>query len=229
MSTKSLRNAVLAILLTGLGCTGGAIAGGGRHHDGERNWLGSSDDDCPVGLVTNLELDDEFGPGTEELTRCLERRDNVRVVIQINKFCRDAVANDECTRPYALGNIRNMINDYEVTHGMVQGRDYKIVAVVHSGGGWQMLKNKGHDGNGNPVDGRNQFEGVVKGLMVDGVKFYFCQNTTRGFIGKDILPAAGEFGLSGATDELIEGVEYTTAGVTAIAEFQSKGYTYVQP
>ena len=28
---------------------------------------------------------------------------------------------------------------------------------------------------------------------------------------------------------LIEGVEYTTAGVTAIADLQSKGYTYVQP
>ncbi|MEA3278329.1 MAG: hypothetical protein U9Q81_24155 [Pseudomonadota bacterium] len=32
-----------------------------------------------------------------------------------------------------------------------------------------------------------------------------------------------------ATDQLIEGVEYVTAGVTAIADFQDQGYKYVQP
>ena len=34
---------------------------------------------------------------------------------------------------------------------------------------------------------------------------------------------------SGATGELIEGVEYVTAGLTAIGDFESKGYSYVQP
>jgi len=33
----------------------------------------------------------------------------------------------------------------------------------------------------------------------------------------------------GATAELIDGVKYTTAGVTAIAELQSLGYRCVQP
>jgi intracellular sulfur oxidation DsrE/DsrF family protein len=186
--------------------------------------------ECPVDLVNDLSLNDEFGHGTGVLTRCLERRHNVKVVMQVNRFCRDNVPNADCdsTRPYALGNMRNMIKDYEITHGMVAGRDFKIVAVVHSGGGWLMLKNSGLDGNGDPVSGRNQFESQVAELIDKGVEFYFCQNTTRGFIRKGILPGTSE-STAGATGELIDGVKYTTAGVTAIAEFQNRGYTYVQP
>jgi intracellular sulfur oxidation DsrE/DsrF family protein len=206
---------LFAVAMSGLGISGVANAG-------------DSNNECPVGLVNGLELDDEFGPGASGLTRCLDRRHDVKVVMQINQFCRDAVANSECTRPYALGNIRNMIKDYEITHGMVAGKDYEVVAVVHSGGGYLMLTNDGTDGNGAPVLGRNQFEGAVKGLIADGVKFYFCQNTTRSFIGSNKIPAVGET-TAGATGELIEGVQYTTAGVTAIAEFQQRGYEYVQP
>jgi intracellular sulfur oxidation DsrE/DsrF family protein len=121
-----------------------------------------------------------------------------------------------------------MIKDYEITHGMVPGRDYEIVAVVHSGAGWLMLKDAGLDGNGDPVSGRNQFEGQVRDLIAQGVKFYFCQNTTRSFIAKNFIPDSTE-STGGATGELIEGVQYTTAGVTAIAEFQNRGYSYVQP
>jgi intracellular sulfur oxidation DsrE/DsrF family protein len=206
---------MFAVLMSGMGVGGVANAGDGNN-------------ECPVGQVNGLTLNDEFGPGAGDLTKCLERRHNVKVVMQINQFCRDAVPNADCTRPYALGNIRNMIKDYEITHGMVAGKDYEIVAVVHSGGGYLMLKNEGADGNGAPVSGRNQFEGAVKGLLADGVKFYFCQNTTRSFIGSNKLPAVGET-TAGATGELIEGVQYTTAGVTAIAEFQNRGYRYVQP
>ena len=210
-----IRSSVLVVALSGLGFSGMATAGGNN--------------ECPVGLVNGLELDEEFGLGTEELTRCLERRHKVKVVMQINKFCSDAVPNEECTRPYALGNIRNMIKDYEITHGMIQGLDYEIVAVVHSGGGKLVLKGVG-DNNGNGVDDRNQFEDVVRGLIADGVKFYFCQNTTRSYVNQGILPLPDPSDLTGgATGELIEDVEYTTAGVTAIADFQREGYAYVQP
>jgi intracellular sulfur oxidation DsrE/DsrF family protein len=49
-------------------------------------------------------------------------------------------------------------------------------------------------------------------------------------IGRGNLPTVAEstFG-GGATEALIDGVEYTTAGVTAIADFQELGYRYVQP
>lgn len=217
MSKQLIHCGLLAASLIGLGFTGAASAGKGGNNE------------CPVDLVNALELDQEFGLGTDELTRCLERRHKVKVVVQINQFCRDAVSNEACTRPYALGNIRNMIKDYEITHGMIQGRDYEIVAVVHSGGGKLVLKGVG-DNNDNSVDDRNQFEAIVSGLIADGVKFYFCQNTTRSYVGQGILPQPDPESLTGgATGELIEGVEYTTAGVTAIADFQRQGYTYVQP
>lgn len=208
---------LFAVLMSGLGVSNMATAG-------------ASNNECPVGLVNGMTLNDEFGQGTGELTNCLERRSNVNVVMQVNQFCRDAVSNADCAsnRAYALGNMRNMIKDYEITHGMVAGKDYRIAAVVHSGGGWQMLKDEGTNGSGNPVAGRNKFQGLVEGLIADGVEFYFCQNTTRGFIKKGILPAVGTT-TGGATAELIDGVKYVTAGVTSIAEFQSRGYRYVQP
>jgi len=200
---------------------------------------GASNNECPVGLVNDKTFDEEFGYGTSDLTRCLDRRHNVKVVMQINKPCRDswvdgdAVKNNvaKCKRgdgeldfgrSYALGNINNMIKDYEITHGMVVGKDYEIAAIVHSGGGYLLLKDGGEQGTLGGTNS-NKFEPEVKNLMDRGVKFYFCQNTTRGFIRNGTLPAGN------ATAQLIEGVEYVTAGVTSISEFQQRGYKYVQP
>jgi intracellular sulfur oxidation DsrE/DsrF family protein len=192
--------------------------------------------ECPVGVLQGAPgnpedtLNTEFGPGTSDLTQCIKKRSQVKVVMQINRYCRNNVANSDCplTRAYALGNIRNMIKDYEVTHGMERGRDYEIVAIVHSGGGTMVLKNEGYNGAGAAVSGRNKFQSQVEGLLDMGVKFYFCQNTTRGYIRNGTLPASGVTA-GGATAELIDGVEYTTAGVTAIADYISQGYSYVQP
>ncbi len=148
--------------------------------------------------------------------------------MQINQFFPDAVPSDSSTRPYAPANILNMIKEYEITIGMAAGRDYEIVTVVRSGGGYLMLANDGTDGNGARVTGRNQFEGAVKGLIADGLKFCFCQNTPGGFVGSNKLPTVEE-STAGATGELIESVQYTTVDVTAIAGFQQRGYEYVQP
>ncbi len=204
----------------------------------------SADDECP-----NDTLNTEFGEGTSDKTTCLGPlpEDGIRVVMQLNKSCRDSYASHpvatngkptgelskiinnvaSCSRPYALGNLKNMLTDYTITNG-INAEDIDIKVIVHSGGGFLMLKNAGDDGKGNyftgdPGDGRNQFEGMVKALMDDGVRFYFCQNTTRGFIKKGILPAGD------ATAQLIDGVEYVTAGVTALADLQEQGYKYVQP
>jgi len=64
--------------------------------------------------------------------------------------------------------------------------------------------------------------------MAQGVRFFFCQNTTRGFIGNGTLPSTDVI-QGGATEQLIDGVEYVTAGVTAISDLQEEGYRYVQP
>ncbi|MEW6590088.1 MAG: DsrE family protein [Pseudomonadota bacterium] len=190
--------------------------------------------ECPVGLVSGLSMDDEFGPGTQALTQCLKKRHNVKMVVQINQFCTNAATPDSCAAsPYALNNIRNILDDYEITHGMKAGRDYQMAVVLHSPGGRMALKDTGVRGDGTVVSGRNPFETTIRGLMARGVKFYFCQNTTRAYLAQPgtaitSLPKYLTTGIS-ATDQMIEGMEYTTAGLTSIADFQARGYAYIQP
>ena len=207
-------------------------------------------DACPDGVLPGspgtpeTTLNDEFGPGTSDETTCLENRENIKIVMQLNKSCRDSyashpvgvngkptgdvsrvinnIANCALTRAYALGNLRNMWKDLTITNGIPE-EEIDIRVVVHSGGGYQMLKDEGYDGNGDWVTGRNKFQGQVEELMDLGVRFFFCQNTTRGFVRNGTLPAGD------ATAQLIDGVEYVTAGVTAISDLQEQGYRYVQP
>jgi len=167
-------------------------------------------------------LDQEFGPGTRNLTNCIKQRNNVKMVVQINQF------KDSSGRAYGLGNISNILDDYEVTHGMKAGRDYEMVVVLHSPGGLMALKDTSYNGAGVLLGGRNPFEGTIRGLMARGVKFYFCQNTTRAFIGNGTLPSYQTTGIP-ATAQMIDGMEYTTAGLTSIADFQARGYQYIQP
>lgn len=186
-----------AIITTALLFAGSVHADSKNHHSNEA---------CPVGLVSGQTLDDEFGPGVAALTKCNDKRHHVKLVFQLN-------ANANC---YGLGNITNVIDDYEITHGMVRGRDYRIAAIVHSAGGTMVVKN-GVNGFANPC------EAQVSALIAKGVTFYFCQNTTRAYLGNGRLTA----GL--VKEQVIDGVEYVTAGLGAIADFQSSGWKYVQP
>ena len=164
-----------------------------------------------------------------------DRRCDVRDCHRECVFHEVDVGHCASNRAYALGNIRNMIKDYEGSHGI---DNWEIVAVVHSGG-WGMLVKDGYTftnalGEGGGTPGvktlSNQFQGQVEDLIDQGVRFLFCQNTTRGMINRGNLPTVNESASGGgATEALIDGVEYTTAGVTAIADFQKRGYSYVQP
>jgi intracellular sulfur oxidation DsrE/DsrF family protein len=180
-----------------------AIAGG-HQPDGR---------ECPVGLVNGMTLDEEFGPDSAAITHCLKQRTRVKIVIQANEFCLDRVSNAECKRPYALINIPKMIEDFEITHGMKLGRDYEMAVIAHTRGGPLMLKD----------ETVNQFRNNVESLMNKGVRFYLCQNATRAMIRNGLLPARD------ATANIIDGVEYVTAGLTAVSDFQYQGYIYVQP
>lgn len=208
----------------------------------------SADDECPVGLVSGMELNQEFGTGTDDKTTCLSKLEEIKIVMQLNKPCRDSYATHplgkngkptgeiskvvnnvaNCSRPYALGNLNNMLKDYTITNG-IEDNDIDIKVIVHSGGGYLLLKDEGYDGNGALLTSRNKFQPVVEALMDRGVRFYFCQNTTRGFIKKGILPGYDDFVEGGANAQLIDRIEYVTAGVTAIADLQEQGYKYVQP
>ena len=217
-----------------------------------------ADKACPAGVLPGAPgtpettLNDEFGPGTSDLTSCLSKTGQIRVVMQLNKSCRDSyathpvdenglptgdvsrvvnnIANCANNRPYALGNLKNMLKDLKITNG-IDPKKIDIRVVVHSGGGYLMLNDSGFDGAGNYIaSGRNKFQSDVEFLMSEGVRFFFCQNTTRGFIRNGTLPGPALIDTTGgATAQLIPGVEYVTAGVTAISDLQSQGYRYVQP
>jgi intracellular sulfur oxidation DsrE/DsrF family protein len=168
---------------------------------------GTRSQPCPVGLVSGMTLDDEFGPGTSDITRCLAKREDVKVMFQVNQLC----GNGACSRAYALHNIKNALDDYEITHGMKIGKDVHIAAIVHSGGFPLILNN----GAGSPHATTNPFQADMEELIRRGVEVYFCQNTAR---SNHI-----------STDQLVPGVQYVTSGVTAIADFQQIGWSYVQP
>lgn len=108
-----------------------------------------------------------------------------------------------------------------------------MVVVLHSPGGRMALKDTGVRGDGTTVSGRNPFEATIRGLIARGVKVLFCQNTTRAFLNQpgDAITSLPKYLTTGisATDQIIEGIEYTTAGLTSIADYQARGYQYIQP
>jgi intracellular sulfur oxidation DsrE/DsrF family protein len=180
--------------------------------------------ECPVGLVNGLTLDEEFGTGAAELTHCLKKRHALKVAVEINRRCRswsDSSTSGACSGPGpdALGNMNNVLKDYDITNGMKPGHDYTMIAIVHGGGGYLLLN-----------DSRNPYIKQITELMDKGVKFYFCQNTVRGFIGHGVLenPSTSTSGGSVA-DQLIPGVEFVTAGFSAVADVQQQGWSVITP
>ena len=116
---------------------------------------------CPVGLVSGLTIEEEFGPGASQITRCLIFNYDIKMVVQINQF------ESRPGRDYGLTNIVRAINDYEITHGT---KDYKIVAVNHSGGATQLLNANAATPHPDAIN--NIYQPIVEELISKGVKFY---------------------------------------------------------
>lgn len=165
-------------------------------------------DHC-VGTASGMQLDDEFGAGTQAVTRCLKHNENVRVLFQMNQLYK----NSKNDAPYAAENILNALEDYSVTHGIKDGH-YEVVVVAHSEGWRLMLDNVKLNAKGSVLP-RNPFQAQIQELMNKGVKIYFCLNTMR---SKGVVKG-----------DLIDGIEFVTSGVTAIPDFQRVGFQYVQP
>jgi intracellular sulfur oxidation DsrE/DsrF family protein len=178
----------------------------------ETNYFWHSDN-CPVktkwfdDFEEPLTLDQKFGPGTQKMTRCLSQTKNVKVVYQLDRSCQDK----QCTRPYALKKITNHINDYEITHGMTAD-DYKMIVLV-SEKGWKLVLDnqatKKHSAN-------NPFQAQMEKLVNHpSVKVLFCQNTAH---AKGVVKA-----------NMINGIGFVTAGISALVDLQAEGYIYIQP
>jgi len=155
-----------------------------------------------------ISIDEKFGPGSMDVTRCLAKTKRIKVVYQLNQECKSG----SCTAPYAIGNIKNHINDYEITHG-IDPENYKIAVVVHSAA-WKLILN-------NDATEKHTADNPFQAAMEDLINTYpqvnvmFCQNTAS---GKGVVKA-----------NMIDGVGFVTAGVSAITDLQEKGYRYVQP
>lgn len=160
--------------------------------------------DCTVGSVTGLSLDQEFGPGTSEITHCLIFKYGIKVLVQINKF------ESRPGRAYALGNIASMVDNYIITNGT---GDFDIVAVVHSSGAGLLLNR--FAATPHPDAALNIYQEQVEDLLAKGVRFFLCQNSAR------------SSGIK--TFHLIPGVQYVTSGGTAIVDFQRADYKMFQP
>jgi len=190
---------------------------------------------CPVDTFTpaptggTMSIDEEFGEGINAVTTCLMNREKIKLVIQINKSCRDTTVVSDAstpsgyaienhprscgtTRGYGIAQLKNMLRDYTVTHGIAMSKiDIKV--VVHGGGGLMMLDMPW-----------NNLKPAVQDLQETGaVKFYFCQNTLRG-----LAPKMG-MTTQQLVSKVLPDVEYVTAGLTAISDLQEQGYIYVQP
>jgi hypothetical protein len=115
---------------------------------------------CPCGLVTGLTLDEEFGPGASEITRCLIMRYNIKAVYRLNHM--EYSPGTPITRT-----IQTAIDDYKITHGTT---DFKIAAIIHSSG-LPLALNR-NAATPHPEAIYNDQQPVIEDLIARGVKFY---------------------------------------------------------
>ncbi len=106
-------------------------------------------------------------------------------------------------KPYGFRNLGNIVKDFEMTHGI---ENWKIAVVVHSGGGNLVLKDSAAN---------DYVSDIQEWVAHPNVDVYFCLNTAAAKGWK--------------TDQIIEGVKFVPAGLSAIMDFQYRGYKYVQP
>ena len=91
---------------------------------------------------------------------------------------------------------------------MKRGKDYHIAVILNGEGAIFGLDPDADDANKRSAE--NHSPEVIKDLLDDVVSIYLCQNTARSM---DI-----------ELHQLIDGVQFVTAGVTAIGDLQLQGY-----
>jgi len=190
----------------------------------------------PAGPVTvtpppgGLTIDEEFGDGSEAITRCLKKRKNAKVVISINgAHPSDKNGNTQLNKARFLSNIEYMRENYEDLHDMKIGEDVKVVAVASSSGAllmttqhpaWVRAKTDDSEptcmGNESRFASKtcpNPFKDLVERALKIGVKFYLCQMASRV--------------LSIKKPNVIPGVKFVPGAHIAVADFQLLGYALI--
>lgn len=116
---------------------------------------------CSSGRVLGVAIVEDFGPGASQITRCLIMNYGIKILFHIDQF------ESRPGRAFGLNNIFAAIDDYEITNST---KDYKIVAVVHSGGATLMLNRNAAEPHPNAIN--NIYQPEVEALIAKGVKFY---------------------------------------------------------
>ena len=137
-----------------------------------------------------------FGEDVLDSMRCNKRRSKVRMVMQVNLY-------EQGGNPYGFRNLNNIINDFEITHGI---DNWKIAVVVHSGGFPLVLNDPAQN---------NHMNAVKNFIAEPNVDIYYCLNTAA---------AKGH-----KTIDIIDGIKFVPAGLSSIMDFQYQGYKYIQP
>jgi len=170
--------------------------------------VASADDDEIFTSCTSaaIEAAEAYDPGSSAVTNCIGVRDDFNVVMAWNSKATNGniLKNTGQAVGQQVVNARNLTRDYKNNYGMQQGDEYGMVVVAYAGGvDWLKKDNDQADIN------------MVNNLMAQGVKVYACQNTMK---GKGLKIA-----------DLIDGVEIVPAGVSAVIDFSTRGFTYINP
>ena len=161
---------------------------------------------CPEVVTTSA--DTLFGAGSSDLTHCIAKREDLKIVVAMN----NSDLNPRNGRSQQTLNVNNIYNDYTNNYDMVVGKDFKAIIIGYGAGARWLLNDAAYTatyGVANPSDD------MISALIAKGIKVYMCQNTMRGngWVSSDLIP----------------GVEMVPAGVTAVIDFQNRNYTYIAP
>lgn len=165
---------------------------------------------CPVSIATAI--DAQVGPGASAQTDCLAKRDHIKVVAALNN---DDLASNGAGQQVV--NVDNMVADY-AKYGIVIGTGEDkgaLVAVAYGDGARWLLTKDAYVAKVDSAATDNPSRARVEQLIAKGVKFYMCQNTMK---SKKYAPG-----------DLIANVRMVPAGVTAVIDFENRGYKYISP
>lgn len=162
---------------------------------------------CPADA--QVQMDAEFGAGTSAQTECLQKRDDIQVVMAWN--------NREVNKKgvgQQVANVRNYVENLEGMYGLRINDDFVVRVVGYQSGARWMLSDEAYNRTLGVTTG-NPSRPAVEWLLAKGVKMEMCQNTMRnlGYVTSDLLP----------------GVTQVPAGVAALIDYSMRGYTYLTP
>jgi intracellular sulfur oxidation DsrE/DsrF family protein len=142
----------------------------------------------------------EFGDGTADITTCITKKSGLKIVLNMGSGATGGTSGTN----QVLNNATNMLANYHNLYGLDLGGNLKMSLVAHYQGAPALIDSPG-----------NINKPLVEALLTQGVHIYMCQTTMRAKGWK--------------TSQLIKGVEEVPAGVHALVDFASTGWTVITP